>query len=475
VPDADVEVEVVLAVSCCGGGLRVSGMGSCSEGQAHGFSKKNQSPFESAYRFADFELYPGDRLLKRAGIPVPLQPKAFDALLCLVRRAKHLVSKEELIHTLWPSVHVSEANLTNTIVGLRKIVGRDAICTVSKHGYRFELAVEGEPGVARATYERFVRAKELTVQRSVESMLLARDLYWICVAEDPGFAAAWAWLGRCCWFLDKFSGSSAASSAGNQELAQAAFQRAFALDPDLACAHQFFTFVQLDTGRADEAMCRILGRLERHPGEPESFTSLVQVFRFRGLLQQSVEAHRRAAQLDPAIITSVAHTFFLSGEYGAAIETYGGRAAYYLDAAAWAALGDRKRAIALLRERLGRMSLSRLMTALMSSLLAVLEGRTEEAVGLMEATDTTREPEILVYFARHYSRLKLADRAVSALKVAAQSGFVCAPNTLTSDPWLSALRKHSELGSLLSGAETLVQNARSSMKACPAGSMRWPL
>jgi hypothetical protein len=115
------------------------------------------------------------------------------------------------------------------------------------------------------------------------------------------------------------------------------------------------------------------------------------------------------------------------------------------------------------------------MTALMSSLLAVLEGRTEEAVGLMEATDTTREPEILVYFARHYGQLKLADRAVSALKVAAQSGFVCAPNTLTSDPWLSALRKHSELGSLLSGAETLVQKARSSLKACPAGSMRWPL
>jgi DNA-binding winged helix-turn-helix (wHTH) protein len=442
---------------------------------AHGFSKKNQSPFETAYRFADFELYPGDRLLKRAGIPVPLQPKAFDALLCLVRRAKHLVSKEELIHTLWPSVHVSEANLTNTIVGVRKIVGREAICTVSKHGYRFELPVEGEPGVGRATYERFVRAKELTAQRSVESMLLARDLYWICLAEDPGFAAAWAWLGRCCWFLDKFSGSSAASSAANVALAQAAFQRAFALDPDLACAHQFFTFVQVDTGRADEAMCRILGRLERHPGEPESFTSLVQVFRFRGLLQQSVEAHRRAAQLDPAILTSVAHTFFLSGEYASAIESYSGRAAYYLDAAAWAALGDRKRAIALLRERLGRMSLSRLMTTLMSSLLAVLEGRPEEAVRLMETTGTTREPEILVYFARHYARLKLADRAVGALKLAAQSGFVCAPNTLISDAWLSGLRKHSEFGSLLNGAETLVQKARSSFEACTASPKRWPL
>ena len=426
----------------------------------HGFSKKNQSPAETAYRFADFELHPTDRLLKKSGTPVSLQPKAFDALLCLVRRAKHLVSKQELTHTLWPDIHVSEANLTNTIVSLRKIVGRDAITTASKHGYRFELPVEGEPGVPSATYEKFLRAKELTTQRSVDCMLLARDLYWTCLAEDPTFASAWAWLGRCCWFLAKFNTEPGA----NLDLAQAAFNRAFAIDPDLASAHQFYTFVEVDTGRAAEAMPRILDRLNRHPGEPESFTSLVQVFRFRGLLQESIEAHRRATQFDPAVHTSVAHTHFLAGDYPSAIETYNGRAAYYLDAAAWAALGDRKRAIAILRDRLSRMSLSTLMTALMSSLLALLEGKAHEAVRLMETADTTREPEILVYFARHYARLKQVDSAISALKRAAESGFVCAPDTLISDAWLSALRKHPEFASLLGTAETLVREARSSFE-----------
>ena len=66
----------------------------------------------------------------------------------------------------------------------------------------------------------------------------------------------------------------------------------------------------------------ILDRLDHHPGEPESFTSLVQVFRFRRMLHQSVEAHRRAAELDPAIVASVPHTFFLAGEYASAMETY---------------------------------------------------------------------------------------------------------------------------------------------------------
>jgi hypothetical protein len=126
--------------------------------------------------------------------------------------------------------------------------------------------------------------------------------------------------------------------------------------------------------------------------------------------------------------------------YAAAIEAYGGRGGYYLDAAAWAALGHRKRATALLRERLGRMSLSGLMDALMRSLLALLEGRAEEAVRVMDAADTTRDPEILVYFARQYSKLRRADSAVRALKQAAQAGFVCAPQTLISDAWLSAVR-----------------------------------
>jgi DNA-binding winged helix-turn-helix (wHTH) protein len=422
-----------------------------------GFSKKIQTSREAAYRFADFELYPQDRLLKRCGVTIPLQPKSFDALLCLVGRAEHLVSKQELSKVLWPDVHVSDANLTNLIGGLRKVVGRDSIHTVSKHGYRFQLPVAGEPGVARGTYEKFLRAKELTEQRSIESMSRARDLLWTCLAEDPSFAGAWAWLGRCCWFLDKFS----AASSENPGLAQAAFQRAFALDPDLSCGHQFYTFVQADSGRADDAIRRLRSRLERHPGEPESLAVLVQAFRFRGLLDESLEAHRQAVMLDPAVVTSVAHTWFLAAEYDRAIAAYGGRAAYYLDAAAWAALGDEQRAISLLSGRLAKESLSSLMSALMRSLLALLDGRIDESVRIMDQADTSRDPEILVYFARHYARGKRTEKALHALHRAAQAGFVCPPITLRMDPWLSVLRKQRRYMSLLREFEAVVQQGKS--------------
>ena len=428
-------------------------------------SKKNQRPAETSYRFGEFELNPSERLLSRNGQPVLLAPKAFDALLCLVRNAEHLVTKRDLMDTLWPSTHVSEANLTNAFVSLRKVLGRDAIRTVSKHGYRFVLPVQGEPGVAREAYEKFARAKELTITRSLASMTLARELYWICLAEDPSFATAWAWLGRCCWFLGKFSGSASADI----ELADAAFRRAFLIDPDLACAHQFYTPVEADMGAARQALARLLTRIERSPSEPESFTGLVQVLRFRGLLRESIAAHERAIDLDPTVTTSVPHTLFLNRDYPATIETYSGRAGYYLDAAAWAALGDKVRAGTLLRDRLARMSLSGLMAGLMGSLLAVLEERFDDAFRCMEAMRITQEPEALVYLARHYSYIKATDSAIKALQRATQSGFVCAPATLRSDPWFSAVRAHPEFGSVLSESENLAGQAHSMLQRCRTG------
>jgi DNA-binding winged helix-turn-helix (wHTH) protein len=423
----------------------------------HRFSNQNQSPVESAYRFGKFELYPADRLLRRTGQTVPLQPRAFDALLCLVRRAQHLVSKEELSEKLWPQVHVSEANLTNLMGALRRAVGRDAIRTVSKHGYRFELPVIGEPGVRPATYEKFLRAKSLIAQRSLESVQAARDLCWTVLADEPGFAAAWAWLGRCCWFLQKFTPGSAVTA----DLAQAALERAFALDRDLAVAHQFYTLVQVDTGQAVEAMMRLAEQLRRHPADPETFAGLVQVLRFRGLLRRSIEAHRHVIDLDPAIETGVAYTHFLAGDYVAAIETYDARGGFYLDAASWAALGEKKRAMELLRHRMRERSLSALMSALPGSLLAILQGKTEHAVRLMESADTAREPEVLIYFARHFAQMGLATKAGRAVQKAMRAGFVCAPETLLNDPWLGSLRRARGFSAILAEAQAQVREAES--------------
>ena len=250
-----------------------------------------------------------------------------------------------------------------------------------------------------------------------------------------------------------------------RELARAALERAFALDPDLASAHQFYTLVQTDGGQAVQAMTRLSKRLDQHPGEPESLSGLVQVLRFCGLLAESIETHQRAVEIDRAVVTSVAHTLFLAGEFASAIEHYGGRGAFYLDAAAWAVLGESERAVTLLRGRLKKTSLSPLMTALMSSLLALLEGRNDEAVRLMHSANTACDPEILVYYARHYARMGLRDASVQALQRAAAMGFHCSPETLNLDPWFSALREHGEFPELLIAAEEQVSLHRRMLRS----------
>jgi DNA-binding winged helix-turn-helix (wHTH) protein/tetratricopeptide (TPR) repeat protein len=381
-------------------------------------SKENHSTPADAYRFAEFELIPSERQLRRRGKPVALPPKTFDALLILVRSAERLVRRDELIERLWPDTYVTDTNLTNTIVALRKVIGRDAIQTVSKFGYRFCLPVIGEPGIPAPTYASFLEAKALAAVRSLESMARARDLFAVCVAQDPTFAAAWAWLGRCARFLEKFT----AGSAVNLDLADAAFRRALAIDPHLACAHHFYTQLQIDLGQSAAAAARLVDRILSRGDEPESYAGLVHALRFCGLLAQSVAAHDRAVALDPTVVTSVTHTHFLRCEYESAIDSYSGTR-YYVDAAAWAALGDTTRAIELLRGRLSGGQLSALMAGLMNSLVATLEGPRDRAVALMTGLTVTREPEVLFYLARQCAMLDAVAESLEMLRRARSEGL----------------------------------------------------
>jgi DNA-binding winged helix-turn-helix (wHTH) protein len=408
---------------------------------------------DDTYRFGEFSMSPRERRLFRKGESVLLPPKAFDAMYLLVRSHGNLISRAEIFSTLWPGVHVEEANLTNIIVQLRKVLGRDAIQTVSKFGYRFTLPVTGEPGIKQAAYASFIRGKELLTERSLDSIKAARDLFWFCIANDPQFAPAWAWLGRTCRLLDKFNGEPSIP-----HIAEAAFQRAFVIDPDLACAHHFYTHLQVDLGRASEAMVRLAGRLTRRGEDPETLAGLVQVLRYCGLHEDSIAAHKRAVALDPTVKTSVAHTHFLRGEFSRVFETYNSGAGYYLDAAAWAGLGAVDRAVDLLRTRLSQSQPGPSMSSLMASLLAVLEDRGEDAIALMESEDIIREPEGLFYLARHCGMLNAAGPAIHLVRRARLGGF-WSSRTLERDPAFAGIRNGPEFDDELQQARRLETHA----------------
>src|SRR5437868_3929096 len=97
------------------------------------------------YRFGKFELIPSERRLLRDWHPVDLPPKIFDTLMVLVRAEGRAVSKRDLTEAIWPDTYVVENNLTKNISALRRLLGDDAIQTVSKFGYRLSMSGDAPP------------------------------------------------------------------------------------------------------------------------------------------------------------------------------------------------------------------------------------------------------------------------------------------------------------------------------------------
>ena len=103
------------------------------------------------YEFGAFRLDPVERVLARNGERIPLPPKAFDTLLILVQQSGHVLTKDELIKTVWPDSFVEENNLTQHISLLRRALGeasneRGYIETVPRMGYRFAMPVREVSG-----------------------------------------------------------------------------------------------------------------------------------------------------------------------------------------------------------------------------------------------------------------------------------------------------------------------------------------
>ena len=104
-------------------------------------------------RFDRFEVSPDSRQLLRDGAPVALGARAFDLLVHLIKHRERVVSKNELMDAVWPGVVVIENNLNAQVAALRKLLGTQAILTVTGRGFRFgfELSDCGTAPVAAAS------------------------------------------------------------------------------------------------------------------------------------------------------------------------------------------------------------------------------------------------------------------------------------------------------------------------------------
>lgn len=99
-----------------------------------------------SFTFGPFVLVPGRQALLHHGEPVRLGGRALDILTLLVTRPGELVTKRELMATVWPETVVEESNLKVHVAALRRALddlpaSARYIATVTGRGYRFVAPV----------------------------------------------------------------------------------------------------------------------------------------------------------------------------------------------------------------------------------------------------------------------------------------------------------------------------------------------
>jgi DNA-binding winged helix-turn-helix (wHTH) protein len=99
------------------------------------------------YRFGKLELDAATYTLSRAGRALSLQPKVFDVLRYLIEHRDRVVSKDELLESVWRGEHVNESAVPWSISHARSALGqrrgsKQPIETVHGRGYRFAIDVE---------------------------------------------------------------------------------------------------------------------------------------------------------------------------------------------------------------------------------------------------------------------------------------------------------------------------------------------
>lgn len=99
------------------------------------------------FRFSDIEVREREFSLLKGGEVLAVEPKAFRVLLVLLRNPQKVISKEELLNSVWGDTAVTEGSLTRCIWLLRRLLGDDIneprfIETVATVGYRLVCKVE---------------------------------------------------------------------------------------------------------------------------------------------------------------------------------------------------------------------------------------------------------------------------------------------------------------------------------------------
>jgi TolB-like protein/Tfp pilus assembly protein PilF len=262
---------------------------------------------------------------------------------------------------------------------------------------------------------------------------------------DPNYAPAWAHLAKA------YTTNASLQMGGREQYdkAQAAYEKAMALNPALSEVRIYMANTLTDTGRVEQAVPLLRTALQTSPNNAELHWELGYAYRFAGMLEESVSECEQARQNDPGvkINSSAMNAYLYLGQYekflqslpvkdSAYILFYRGLAEYYL--------GHRERAAENF-DRAYLLDSSLLTSRIGKSFSHSIAGRRTAALNLLRQTEDEMETrgvgdaELMYKVAQAYAVLGDKPSALHTLQHTIEGGFFCFP-CFVSDPLLAALR-----------------------------------
>jgi DNA-binding winged helix-turn-helix (wHTH) protein len=101
------------------------------------------APTPDAFRFADCEVRMPSREIVRAGNVQKVERLSFDLIVYLISNRGRVVTKDELLRSVWGNMFVSDSVITQGVMKARRVLGDDGqarsfIRTVHRVGYKFD-------------------------------------------------------------------------------------------------------------------------------------------------------------------------------------------------------------------------------------------------------------------------------------------------------------------------------------------------
>ena len=330
--------------------------------------------------------------------------------------------------------------------------------------------LKAEHSVNSEAYEYYLRGVDLY---ALNDFPAAIQMLEKSASIDPNYAPTWAHLGRA------YTTNASLQFGGRvqYEKAQAAYEKAIALNPALIEVRIYMANMLTDTGRVEQAVPLMWEVLKANPSYAEAHWELGYAYRFGGALQESAQESELARQNNPSVKlnSSAMNAYLYLGQYDKFHESlplndslyvlfYHGFVEYHL--------GNRERAMRDF-DRVYDLDPTLLPATVGKALSYHIQGKRAEGLALLHQTENRMvergvgDAESMYKVAQAYAVLGDKVSALRMFRRTIEGGFFPYPY-FQRDPLLQNIRNEPEFQRLMTQARERYEQFRARFFPAPS-------